>query len=114
MENFSCNISTRIHFGTDMDYSPFIEAGVWLCDRVYRFLATDEPLSSFDDHIITGLALDSEVVQKICSDNLLKKLGTKPREINKDALKRYIEKYRHLIVDKELVKYIDELCEKYL
>jgi hypothetical protein len=53
-------------------------------------------------------------VQKICSDNLLKKLGTKPREINKDALKKYIEKYRHLIVDKELVKYIDELCEKYL
>lgn len=111
---FFTKYQDRIHFGTDMDYSPSIEAGIWLCDRVYRFLATDEPLSSFDDHIITGLALENEVVQKICSDNLLKKLGTKPREINKDALKKYIEKYRHLIVDKELVKYIDELCEKYL
>ena len=104
----------RIHFGTDMDYTPHLEAGVWLCDRVYRFLATDETLSSFDDNELTGLALPCEIVQKICSDNLLNKLGTKPREINKSALKKYIDKYFHLITDKELANYITELSKKYL
>ncbi len=104
----------RIIFGTDMDYTPFLEAGVWLCDRVYRFLATDETLSSFDDHMIKGIKLSAEAVQKIVSDNLLNKLGRKPKEINKDALKRYIAKYKHLIEDKELAKYIEELAKEYL
>lgn len=113
-KEFFVKYQDRIHFGTDMDYSPSIEGGVWLCDRVYRFLATDEPLSSFDDHIIPGFKLPCEVVQKICSDNLLKKLSGKPKEINKAALKKYIDKYFHLITDKELANYITELSEKYL
>ena len=36
------------------------------------------------------------------------------RQQFKDALRRYIAKYRHLIADKELDSYIDELSEKYL
>ncbi|MBO5261667.1 MAG: amidohydrolase family protein [Clostridia bacterium] len=104
----------RIIFGTDMDYTPHLEAGIWLCDRVYRFLATDEALMSFDDHQITGLKIEENALQKIFSDNLLNKLGTKPKPINKEALRKYIAKYRHLIEDKELDKYIDTLIEKYL
>lgn len=105
---------SRIIFGTDMDFTPHLEAGIWLCDRVYRFLATDEVISSFNDHQIKGLALSDTALQKILSDNLIGKLGSKPKQINKDALKRYIEKYRHLIEDKDLVKYIDELSSQYL
>ena len=104
----------RIIFGTDMDFPVYLEAGVWLCDREYRYFATNEPLESFDDNIITGIDLPQEYVQKIFSDNLLNKLGGKPKEINKEALKKYIEKYKHLIYDKELADFIDELAQKYL
>lgn len=113
-KDFFTKHQDRIIFGTDMDFTPHLEAGVWLCDRVYRFLATDEVISSFDDHMIKGIKLDTEAVQKITSDNLLNKLGRKPKEINKDALRRYIKKYNHLIEDRELAAYIDELSKKYL
>ena len=113
-KEFFTKYQDRIIFGTDMDFSPFIEAGIWLCDRQYRYFATDEVLDSFDDHKIKGISIDNEIVQKIFSDNLLNKLGGKPKEINKKALKRYIEKYEHLIEDKELASYIVELSKKYL
>ncbi|MBO5439842.1 MAG: amidohydrolase family protein [Clostridia bacterium] len=113
-KDFFTKYQDRIIFGTDMDYSPRIEGGIWLCDRQYRYFATDETLDSFDDHKIKGIKMDNEVVQKIFSDNLIKKLGDKPKEINKEALKRYIEKYKHLIEDKELAKYIDQLAKEYL
>ena len=111
---FFTKYADRIIFGTDMDFTPHLEAGVWLCDRVYRYLATEETLSSFSDNMLTGIALPDSVLQKIFSDNLVGKLGSAPKPINKDALRRYIAKYRHLIADKELDKYIDELSEKYL
>lgn len=113
-KDFFTKYQDKIIFGTDMDFTPHLEAGIWLCDRVYRFLATDEVLSSFDDHMIKGIKLDTEAVQKITSDNLLNKLGRAPKPINKPALKRYIEKYKHLITDKALATYIDELSKQYL
>ena len=113
-KEFFTKYADRICFGTDMDYPVYMEAGILLCDREYRFLATDETLKSFDDHTLTGIKIPEECLQKIFSDNLLNKLGGKPREINKDALKRYIEKYKHLICDKELLKHIEMLSDKYL
>ena len=106
--------SDRIIFGTDMDFPVYLEAGIWLCDREYRFLATDEVLDSFDDNKIKGISLPDECLQNIFSNNLLAKLGTKPREINKQALKKYIEKYDHLIIDRELSDKIAELAKTYL
>ena len=97
-----------------MDFPVHLEAGVWLCDREYRFVATDETISSFSDNMITGINIPNGSVQKIFSSNLLNKLGGKPKPINKAALKRYIEKYRHLIIDKKLEARIDELTQKYL
>ena len=104
----------RICFGTDMDFPARGECGIWLCDRVYRYLATNDSISSFDDAILTGLNLSSQSIQKIFSDNLLNKLGKTPKPINKGALKRYIEKYKHLITDKRLLKRIEELSREYL
>lgn len=113
-KSFFTKHQNRLIFGTDMDFTPHIEAGIWLCDRQYRYFATSETLSSFDDNEITGVEMPSEILQKIFSDNLLNKLGRRPKEINKDALRRYIEKYKHLIADKDLAKFIDELSKKYL
>lgn len=104
----------RIYFGTDMDFTPHLEAGIWLCDRVYRYMASDEGVMSFDDTVLKGLNLSDRAVQNIFSDNLTSKLGKTPKPINKEALRKYIAKYRHLIEDKELDKYIDELSAKYL
>ena len=112
--NFFTKYQDRIIFGTDMDFPVYLEAGKWLCDREYRFLATNETLMSFDDHSLTGIRVSGEALQKIFSNNILKKFGYEPKPINKEALKRYIEKYKHLIIDKELAEYIEELSKKYL
>ncbi len=112
--DFFMKYSDRIQFGTDMDFSPHLEAGIWLCDRVYRYLATDETLMSFSDHSLTGIKIPQEHLQKIFSDNALNRFGGAPKPINKSALKKYIEKYKHLIADKELASFIDKLSEQYL
>ena len=113
-KEFFAKYADRIIFGTDMDFTPHLEAGIWLCDRVYRYMATDDTISSFSDHMLKGLKLPESTVQKIFSDNLVGKLGSAPKPINKEALRRYIAKYRHLIEDKELDKYIDQLSREYL
>lgn len=113
-KEFFTKYADRIIFGTDMDFTPHLEAGIWLCDRVYRYMATDDTISSFSDHMLKGLKLPESTVQKIFSDNLVGKLGSAPKPINKEALRRYIAKYRLLIEDKELDKYIDQLSKEYL
>ena len=113
-KEFFTKYSDRICFGTDMDFPANLEAGIWLCDRQYRFLATTETLKSFDDYTLSGIEIPKECLQRIFSDNLLSKFGGKPREINKSALKKYIEKYKHLISDKALYNRIAELSKMYL
>lgn len=113
-KEFFKKYADRIAFGTDMDFPVYMEAGIWLCDRQYRYFATDEAIMSFDDHEIKGISLPKEYLQKIFSDNLLSKLGGKPKEINKAALRKYIDKYKHLIADKALLAKIEELKELHL
>ena len=104
----------RIIFGTDMDFPVYMEAGKWLCDREFRFLATDEMLSSFDNNKLTGIKISEKSLQKIFSSNLLGELGGEPKKINKQALRRYIEKYDYLIIDRALSDKIKELSKIYL
>ncbi|MBO4983439.1 MAG: amidohydrolase family protein [Clostridia bacterium] len=113
-KDFFVKYDDRICFGTDMDFPARGESGIWLCDRVYRYLATNETLSSFDDHMLQGIQIPTSSLQKIFSQNLLNKLGGSPKPINKEALKRYIEKYKHLIIDKRLTKRIEDLSKEYL
>lgn len=115
--NFFIKYADRIIFGTDMTdthFAPLAKNGNWFCDRIYRFLATDETITSFNNNALTGIKLPDSVLQKIFSDNITSKLGDKPKPINKEALRRYIAKYRHLIIDEKLSCYIDELSDKYL
>ena len=113
-KEFFKKYANRVSFGTDMDYPVYMEAGIWLCDREFRYFAFDEAVESFDDHKIKGIALPNECLQRIFSDNVLERFGGAPKPINKAALKKYIEKYKHLIVDREFAEYIDELSEEYL
>ena len=111
---FFIKYADRIYFGTDMDFPANLEAGVWLCDRVYRFVATEDEIMSFEDTMIKGINIPTECAQKIFSDNILRQFNYAPKPINKAALKRYIGKYKHLIGDKKLLSFIEELAQKHL
>ena len=105
--------SERIQFGTDSCFPYATEDFCWLTDRVYRYIATDEEFKGFGDRIHKGMKLPKETCENIFYKNFERTVGIKPREINKQALMTYIEKYRHLMSEEEN-KRVDELVEKYI
>ena len=106
--------SKRILFGTDSTFPGRDEGMQWVCDRVYRYFATNDAVKSFEDNVIEGINLPKEHREDILYKNFEKRVGINPKPINKEALKRYIEKYKHLIIDKRLAKRIEELSKEYL
>ncbi|MBR2444381.1 MAG: amidohydrolase family protein [Clostridia bacterium] len=113
-KDFFAKYSDRILFGTDGDFPRCVEAMRWLADRIYRFLATDERIMSFDNNLIEGILLPEHKVKQILSENFVRRVGTTPRVMNKKALKNYIDKYKHLIPTREDYQLIEDLCKKYL
>ena len=111
--DFFVKYSDRIQFGTDCCFPNGTESYCWLTDRVYRYIATDEQFKGFADRIHTGMKLPRETCENILYKNFERTVGTKPKEINKEALKKYIEKYKHLIPEARLIK-VMELAKKYL
>jgi predicted TIM-barrel fold metal-dependent hydrolase len=111
--DFFIKYSDRIQFGTDSCFPYGTESYSWLTDRVYRYIATDEEFKGFADRIHTGMKLPKEVCENILYKNFERTVGTKPKEINKEALRKYIEKYKHLIPEERLSKVV-ELAKKYL
>lgn len=111
--DFFKKYSDRIQFGTDSCFPYGTESYSWLTDRVYRYIATDEEFKGFADRIHTGMKLPKETLENILYKNFERTVGKKPKKINKEALKKYIEKYKHLISSEKLVK-IELLCKKYL
>ena len=104
----------RIEFGTDGDFPRCVEAMDWLVDRIYRYFATDETFMAFEDTLTTGIKLPYEKVKRIFSYNFVERVGKAPRPINKEALAKYIDKYKHLITDKEDYDLITSLAKKLL
>ena len=74
-------------------------------DAVRRFLETEEEMTVIDVDT-QGLGLPADVSKKILEENFLRVAGTAPKSINRAALKDYVEKYRHLIVDQAMLDYI--------
>ena len=106
--------SDRIHFGTDSTFPYDTKDMVWLNDRVYRYIATDTEVKSFSDIMQKGINLPCEKRDNIICNNFIRKVGEKPREINKESLKRYIEKYKHLIRNKEELDEVERLAKEML
>jgi hypothetical protein len=50
---------------------------------------------------VKGLALPDSVCKDLLYGNFVKLYGETPKPINKPALKQYIEKYSHLIINEE-------------
>lgn len=105
--------SERIQLGTDSTFPWSTDGYCWLLDRVYRYLATDDEFKGFGDRVHKGMNLSRKAVENIVYKNFERTVGKKPKEINKVALKAYIEKYRHLMSKEENEK-VDLLCQKYL
>lgn len=98
----------RIGFGTDSCDEN--EGSPEIADIVYRFLTTSEEQEVFGIRF-SGIALEGIPLQMILEGNFRRRVGERPRPICRDALRRYIEKYRSLIADDELRKLIDRAKE---
>lgn len=112
--DFFIRYADRIQFGTDGECPACMPPMEWLCDRIYRYIATDDEVESWGGGKTKGIHLPDEVVNKILCGNFVRHVGEKPREINKKALKAYIEKYKHLIRNPSDLANVEEYTKKML
>ncbi len=71
-----------------------------LMEAVYKALTTDQTVNIWG-HNVKGLDLPNTLCENLLYNNFIKLYGNTPKPINKPALKRYIEKYSHLIINQE-------------
>jgi len=105
--DFFIKYQDRILFGTDTSYRGMMDMERFhqRSDAVRRFLETDEQITVID--VTTkGLALPKAACKKILGENFQKVAGKKPCPIDRAKLRAYVEKYKHLITDENMLTYI--------
>ena len=112
-KDFFERFSDRILVGTDGTFPWATKCHSWCINILYEFIATDHKNMAFDDSILTGLNLNGEAKENILYKNYEKRVSESPKPINKDALKKYIEKYKEFITD-ENWQSLKPALEKYL
>lgn len=112
--NFFIRYADRIQFGTDGAFPADMPAMEWLADRIYRYLATDDDVMAWGEEPMKGLKLPEEAIDKIFCGNFVRKVSEKPREINRKALKAYIEKYKYLIREPQIFRKVEILTREIL
>ena len=105
--------SKRIMVGTDATFPWESKGFAWCIDKVYNFVATDKVQTAFEDRALTGLNLQGEDKENILFANFERRVGKAPKEINKEKLLAYFEKYKGLLEDGELEE-LEPLIERYL
>ena len=113
-KSFFVKYADKVLFGTDSTFPYDTEGMEWLNDRVYRYFATNDTTKAFSDEMLTGINLPKEELNKIIYGNFVRRVSEKPKKINKIALKKYIEKYKHLIKEKEYLDEIERLAREML
>lgn len=112
--DFFKKYSNRIMVGTDATFPWECKGHAWCLDRLYHFIATDKVQKAFGDRNLTGLNLSGKDKENILYANFERRVGSdKPKEINKEKLLAYFEKYKCLFKDGELEK-LQPLVDKYL
>lgn len=101
--------SDRIMFGTDAEvpHNPNSEA---LMKNVYKAITTTETVEIWGSSVC-GLGISETAAKKILHDNFRKRCGEKPKEICREELKKYIDKYSHLIRNEVNKKMISEYAK---
>ena len=112
-KEFFTKYSKRIVLGTDAYFPRATECSMWLVDRVYRFLSSSDVIKAVADRYESGLCIPNSAIEDIAHANFERRVGAVPKEINKKALRAYYEKYKHLMVEKD-IKYIDEVFSRFL
>ncbi|MBQ7789269.1 MAG: amidohydrolase family protein [Clostridia bacterium] len=112
-KEFFKKYSERVMVGTDGTFPWPTKGHAWCIDVLYRYLATDEAIMAFNDRILTGINLPKEHKENILYKNFERRVGDKPRAINKAKFKAYIDKYKHLL-ENDSLKEIEPLYNKYL
>ena len=111
--DFFIRYADRIMLGTDTS----VNGGNM--DRFYQryeavrdFLTTDREVTVITE-TCRGLALPPDICDKILCQNFEAAAGKTPKPVDTNALKRYVEKYLHLITDKKLSRYIQDALRDY-
>lgn len=114
-KDFFTKYSDRILFGTDGDSLPmWAKAMDWLADRLYKYVATDLETDAWSPRPLKGINLPYQDAKNIMCDNFLRRVSPAPKKINKAALKAYIEKYKHLIRDPEILAKVEKMAKELL
>lgn len=111
--DFFTKYSKRIVLGTDAYFPRPSECSMWLVDRVYRFLASADVVKAVADRYESGLCIPDSAIEDITYKNFERRVSKEPKEINKDALKAYYKKYKHLMNKKDIA-FVDSVFEKFL
>jgi predicted TIM-barrel fold metal-dependent hydrolase len=85
--------STRIVYATDVMFAGCPEFSKEAAQLVIKFLETDEEFEVRGGHLTKGIKLEENHLDNIFCKNHERTVGKTPREINKIALKKYIERY---------------------
>jgi predicted TIM-barrel fold metal-dependent hydrolase len=88
----------RILFGTDAGIPKY--ENVDLVESVYRAM-TEEGEVEIWKLPARGLQLSEEACRLILSENFLRRSGAQPKPVNREALKRYVQKYSHLMQNQQ-------------
>ena len=105
--------SDRFLYATDATMSVGTRVDT-LAQAVLRFLTTDDVFESPGNHETHGIALEQEHLDRILYQNHERLVGEKPKEINKSALKKYIDRYLPLMRDSRNKQMIEEYYRKNL
>ena len=109
--DFFTRYADRIVYGTDADDEKELKYNNQRSDTVYDFLTTDKELHEWN-YTFKGLKLEAEAADKILCGNFRRRVSEKPKPMNREALKAYVKKYRHLIASDESRRRIDEEMDK--
>ena len=99
---FFTKYAHRITYGTDVSFpaTPFNYART---EQIYRFLTTDDELTVVDIKT-RGLKLSDEVCERIFHKNFEAVAGDKPKPINVEFFRKYVDKYRNYIKKPDVIE----------
>ena len=106
--------STRFVFATDATMTSSAAHINAIAENVLRFLQTDDQFAVPGEHFAHGVKLEQDQLENILYKNHAAAVGEKPREINKQALKKYIERYLPLMPDSKNRQMTEEFYRKNL
>ena len=106
--------SDRFLYATDCTLPASLTALRQSAQDVLRFLQTEDEFENSNKGLTRGVGLEQEHLENILYKNHERIVGKKPREINRAALKKYIERYLPLIPASKNTQRTEEYYRKYL